>query len=194
MTTPATGNSPDVAPTTGARPPSIGPRRVLGFGVKAVAAAVFVGSFGIWAYAYSGLADRPAPDRFDEPAFALAAESICADAVTDLNALPSALRASDPIDRANQIRAATARLDQMVADLAASASGTPRDLEIIDEWLGDWRVMLGDRLRYAQALIDDPSSAQFLITDTGVNERLDRRITRLANSNAMPSCVVPGDV
>lgn len=169
-------------------------RRWLNRTVKAVAALIFVGSFGVWVYAYSGRADRPAPDLFDRSGFAQQAEAICAATVADLAALPNALTAADPTERADQIRVATARLEQMVADLDAATSGSERDVDIIGEWLDDWRVLLGDRYRYAQALIDDPQGAQYLLTDTGIGERLDRRIDRLATTNGMLSCRIPGDV
>jgi hypothetical protein len=54
-------------------------------------------------------------------------------------------------------------------------------------------VLIQDRYDYATRIAGDPS-AQFLITDTGAGERLDRRITRVADTNAMPSCAAPGDV
>lgn len=194
MTIQATDTDADTDPGSGPSRP-VGPfRRWLSRVVKAVAAVIFVGSFGVWVYVYSGRADRPAPDLFDEPRFAQEAEAICAATMADLAALPNALTAADPIERAEQIRTATARLEVMVADLGAAASGSQRDLDIIDEWLGDWRVLLGDRYRYADALIDDPQGAQYLLTDTGIGERLDRRIDRLAATNAMLSCRIPGDV
>jgi len=160
---------------------------------KVLAAVVIVGSFGIWIYAFSGAARRDAPDLFDDPAFALAAEARCAAAVADLEELPNALEATDGADRADQIRTSTARLETMLDELDAVVGGTARDVEIASGWLADWRVLVADRYRYAEAIAADPN-AQFLVTDVGVSERLDRRITRLANTNAMPSCVAPGDV
>ena len=125
--------------------------------------------------------------------FAESAESICAEALADLDELPNALDATDGAERAGQIRASTARLEQMIAELEQRVGGTDRDVQIATGWLADWRVLIGDRYRYADAIAVD-EDAQFLITDPGVDERLDRRITRFAETNSMRSCSVPSDV
>ncbi len=166
------------------------PLRLLG---RVVAGILVIGSFAIWAYAYSGAADRPTPDRLDDQAFALAAERMCATALDDIADMPSALDAADGPDRADQIRRSTARLETMLDELDALVGGSDRDVEITTGWLADWRVMTADRYRYADAIAGDPN-AQFLQTDTGAGERLDRRITRMADTNTMPSCAAPEDV
>ncbi len=150
-------------------------------------------TFGVWGYAYSGRADRPTPDVLADQAFPAAAERICAAAMAEIAAMPQALDAADNTDRADQVRASTTRLQQMVDELSAAVSGTPRDLAIEKAWLDDWRVAVADRYRYADAVAEDPA-APYYMTDTGVNERLDRRITRLAATNRMLSCSHPEDV
>ncbi len=170
-----------------------GRRSRIGLIGKVAAVAAIAGSFALWGYAFSGLAERPAPDLLDDPSFAVSAESTCAAALADLDELPNALDAADGAERADQIRASTARLERMVDELDGLVGGSARDVEITSGWLADWRVLLADRLRYADAIeVDD--DAQFLITDPGVDERLDRRITRLAVTNSMRSCSVPSDV
>ena len=170
-----------------------GGRRGLRLVVRALVAGIVVASFAIWVYAFSGLADRDAPDLLDDPSFATSAEAVCAATAADLAELPNALDAVDGPDRADQLRRSTALLEQMIVDLDDLVAGSARDVQIADAWLDDWRVLLGDRYRYADAIeVDD--NAQFLVTDTGVGERLDRRITRLANTNSMPSCIAPTDV
>lgn len=155
--------------------------------------AVILSSFAIWIYAFSGAADRPGPDLLDDPAFALRAEGICATAVADVAEMPGALDAVDGPDRGRQIVAATVRFETMVDELDPLVGGSDRDIEITSGWLADWRVLIQDRYRYSDAISAD-IGAQFLVTDVGVSERLDRRLTRLANTNLMPSCGAPGDV
>lgn len=170
-------------------PPPTTTSRVVGM----VAVALLLASFGVWVYAYSGRADRPAPDLLDDPAFAAAAEEACALALDDVAAMPGALDAADEVQRAAQIGLSTDRFDQLVAELDGLVGGSDHDVEIQRGWIADWRVILGDRRTYAQALAADPD-AQFYLTDTGVAERLDKRVTRMANTNSMPSCVAPTDV
>jgi hypothetical protein len=170
-----------------------GPASTAGRIVYVLAAVVLLASFGTWGYVYSGAADRPPPDLLSDPAFAQRGEEVCAEAVADVAAMPSALDAADGRDRADQIRAATARFEQMVTELDGLVGGDDRDMEIQTGWLADWRVLLADRLSYAGAIAEDPD-AQFYLTDTGAGERLDRRIKRLADTTGMYSCATPDDV
>jgi len=161
--------------------------------LKAAGVGLALSSFAVWGYAYSGRADRPTPDLLTDQAFPAAAQRICATAVADIAAMPQALDARDGAERADQVRASTARFEQMIDELAATVGGTPRDVAIQEAWLDDWRVMVQDRYRYAEAVADDPA-APYYMTDTGANERLDRRITRLATTNRMLSCSSPEDL
>ncbi|MEM8923690.1 MAG: hypothetical protein AAGD35_09295 [Actinomycetota bacterium] len=184
--TPDSPESPDVPP----------PRTLLGNIGRGLAVLVVLSSFLIWIYAYSGAAERDAPDLISDGAFARRAEVLCAEALADIDEMPDALDAVDGPDRAGQIRANTARFETMLDEITEAVptlASSARDTEIATGWLSDWRVIIGDRYDYAERIaVDD--QAQFYITDTGVNERLDRRITRLANRNLMPSCVAPTDV
>jgi hypothetical protein len=155
-------------------------------------AVVVVASFGVWAYALSGLAYRPLPDLLDDPAFAAAAEPRCAAARAELATLEPAYLAADHRTRAATVRQANAILGSMVADLRAMVGGSDRDRQILGAWLDDWETFLADRAWYADRLWDDPM-ARFYQSDVA-NELLDRRITRLARTNDMPSCGDPGDV
>jgi len=168
-------------------------RSGLGLAGRALAGIVIIGSFAVWAYAYSGLADRDPPDLLDDSSFASAGETICAATLAELDELPGALDAVDGPDRARQLRTSTALLEEMLTELDARVTGTERDVQISEAWLADWRVLIDDRYRYADRISVD-ENAQFLVTDTGVGERLDRRITRFANTNAMVSCIAPTDV
>lgn len=159
---------------------------------RVLLAVVVLATFGIWIYAYSGLADRPPPDRLDDPTFAAAAEPRCAAARAEVDQLEPAYEASDHLDRVRTIERANAILTAMVADLEAMVTGTDRDRQIVGDWLDDWNTYLDDRRDFAQRLGADPN-ARFYQSDVA-NEFLDRRLTRLATTNDMPSCGASGDV
>ncbi|MEM7275898.1 MAG: hypothetical protein AAF547_22675 [Actinomycetota bacterium] len=168
----------------------LGPARIA---FRILAGLIIAASFGVWGYRFSGFADREAPDLLADRELVAVAEEICAAAVVDVEAMPGALDAVDGPDRADQLRATTARYRTMVDDLAALEPTSIRDDEIYRGWLSDWGVLLDDRLRYADAIAVDPN-AQFFVSDIGVTERLDRRVTRMANTNLMTSCAAPTDV
>ena len=122
--------------------------------------------------------------------------------MAELETLPGALDAVDGPDRADQVRATNVVYRAMLDDLDGLIDGpaadgavdrNERDREITAGWLADWRVLVDDRDRYAEAIAVDPN-AQFYISDVGVAERLDRRVTRMANTNSMPSCIAPEDI
>ncbi|MEM9132109.1 MAG: hypothetical protein AAF962_24700 [Actinomycetota bacterium] len=156
---------------------------------------VVASSFLVWVYAYSGAAERDAPDRLADETWGDRAEMICAEAVEDIEAMPGALDAVDGPDRARQVEATNVRYEAMLEELDALsvADNDPRDVEISTGWIADWRVLIEDRYTYAEGIAVDDQT-QFFITDTGVAERLDRRVTRLANTNDMPSCAAPTDL
>ncbi len=160
---------------------------------RGVAGVAIAASFAVWVYAYSGYADRETPDLLGDRALAANAEEICAAALQDVAAMPNALDAIDGADRASQIRLTTTRFEAMVTELEGLNLFDERDDRIFSGWLGNWRVMLGDRLAYADAIETDPE-AQFYVSDIGVRERLDKRLTRFANTNLMTSCAAPTDV
>lgn len=160
---------------------------------RVLAGLAIAASFGVWVYAYSGRADRPPPDLLIDTQLAAQAETICASAVADVAAMPSAQDAVDEIDRADQVHRTTDRFDAMVADLARLDVVEPDDQVIMTGWLGDWRVLLEDRRRYAREVVEDPD-AVFLLTKVAERERLDRRLTRVADVNRMSSCGTPTDV
>lgn len=160
---------------------------------RVLVALIVVASFGIWVYAYSGLADRPPPDLLADVDLAARAETICAAAAADVAAMPTAIDATDGADRAAQVRTSTDRYEAMVDELALLEVTEAEDRVIVDGWLGDWRTLIQDRRTYADAVAVDPE-AVFLMTKVSENERLDKRLTRMATTNGMPSCVTPTDV
>ncbi|MDA3039232.1 MAG: hypothetical protein O3C27_06825 [Actinomycetota bacterium] len=162
---------------------------------KVIMVGLLAASFGLWVYAYSGFADRRAPDTLDDPSFAVAAEPICAEAKARYDELPGSLQAVDHHARADQIRTANAVLDDMLTALEREAvvmAGTERDRGIITLWLGRWRILLSDRAGYADRLDIDPAALFFISEAAGF--RAEKSIDYVANTNRMPSCSLPGDV
>lgn len=191
-----------VSPTTVTRPNDLADRpgdgqqpgrSVVSRVLRGLGGLIVIASFGVWVYAYSGQADRPPPDLLVDTELAATAEAICQAAVTDVDAMPSATEAADGPERGDQIRRSTARFEAMVADLERLRVTDDQDRIIMSGWLGDWRTLLDDRLRYADAISEDPD-AVFLQTNVAAGERLDRRLTRVANTNQMSSCATPTDV
>lgn len=182
-------DAPDGIPEGESRGP-LSPLQIL---FRLVAGLVIAASFAVWIYAYSGLAKRDTPDLLANRELAETAEGICSTALADVDAMPNALDAIDGEERATQIRQATARFELMLNDLDALTTTDERDERIFRGWLSDWRVILADRLAYADRIAADPD-ATFYISDIGVAERLDKRLTRFANTNLMVSCGAPTDV
>lgn len=161
---------------------------------RVVAAALVVAMFLFWIWAFSPLAPRGHPDELDEPTFSIFAESRCAAALQDIadNVAP-AFDAQNLDDRAQQITASTDILAEMVADLARQAPDTAtRDGSLVQLWLTDWDIYLGDRYAYAdvfRAGRDEPFSV------TAINrDQVTAPIDSFANANGMISCASPTDV
>lgn len=156
------------------------------------------GSFAVWGYGFSGLADRTAPDTLGNSSFLELAEPACFAANETVTGMPNALDAEDSADRALQVEANTAVYAQLVDDMEGFLDDprvdlNARDTEITLEWLQDWRQFLADRLDYADRLADDPQAVFYVAASSG-GERLERRITRFAATNELVSCVTPQDV
>lgn len=158
-----------------------------------VGALAMMITFAVWAYAYSGLADRPAPDVLQDPTFAAEAEPVCAAAMDRFDSLPGALDAADNAERSVQVVNSTEVLVAMVDELDTLVAGPTGDRQMLEGWLGDWRTYIADRYRYAEAVAEDPR-APFLVTDIDGPEALEKRIKRFAEENKMGSCSPPWDI
>lgn len=173
------------------------PRRRITTG-RLLLGLVVAASFGVWAYGFSGLAARTAPDTLANESFPAVADPACAAANETVAEMPNALDAEDHVDRAGQIVDTTAVYRQLVRDLELlvddpSVTLDERDRSIILEWLVDWDRFLDDRLDFAQRLTEDPRAVFYVAASSG-GERLERRITRFATTNDMLECVTPSDV
>lgn len=165
---------------------------------RVVLGVVVAASFGVWAYGFSGLAARTAPDTLANPSYAEVADPACAAANDAVAAMPNALDAEDHVDRAGQIVDTTAVYRGLVDDLEMllddpSVALDERDRSITLEWLVDWDLFLDDRLDFAGRLAEDPAALFYVAASSG-GERLERRISRFATTNEMLACVTPSDV
>ena len=165
-----------------------------GWTVGRVAAVVVVLAIVLmWIYAFSGVAAKDPPDQLDDPAFASAAEPVCAATMDELEALPSARDAASPEERAQTVRDANALLATMVDDLDAIApDGGDRDDRITGLWLADWRTHLEDRAAYADALAAGSTDAPQFTARGG--RSITATIDNFAKVNDMASCASPLDL
>ncbi len=160
-------------------------------GILLAGIVIFV-SFLPWAWRWSPWADRTADGLLDDPTYATLAEPVCAAALDELGELPTALEAESPAERGEQVRAANVILTELVDDLEGLITGSERDVENLNEWIGDWRTYLDNRVDYAERVSVD-GDAVFFVSAQGI-ERLDRRIPRFAVANEMFSCITPDDI
>jgi hypothetical protein len=158
-----------------------------------IAAAVWIViMIGFWFYAFV-LAPKGSPDILDDPSFASAAETRCAQARSFIATLPMANTAKTAVERAGVIDQANTELRAMVGDLSALPTGSSEhDIELIGLWLTDWRQYVTDREDFANALRED-ESATFGVTARN-GQQITRAIDAFAGRNDMASCEVPDDV
>lgn len=160
---------------------------------RVAATVVVVALVAMWVYAFSGMAAKDPPDLLDEPTFSVAAEPICAAAVDRLDALPPALEARTPEERATTVARANAILTTMLDDLRAVApDGQDRDSRITALWLDDWETHLADRAAYVEDL-QAGSEAPPVFTARG-GRSITATIDNFAKVNDMASCVTPLDI
>lgn len=175
---------PSPAATSPRRPSTIG---------KLLVTAIVIGLVSMWAYVMylaigPGRADSP--DKLDDPAFAVQAQERCDAALDVVAELPPASESPDAATRADTLAAANDALADMLDELQEVVP-TGEDGVIVEEWLADWHVYLGDREAYAEALLSDPK-ARLLVSPKRGNQITDY-IDQFAKDNAMPACSTPAD-
>ena len=164
-------------------------RRPSGIG----AAVVVVGSFALWAYAFSGVARRTAPDTLADKAFVAAAKPLCAAAQADIAELPSAISAKTAPERAETLEIATSRVEQLGGELRRSLTPESADFDILTRWFADWDRYVANRRAYATTLRTD-SKARFQLDARSTGEGITKAMDNLATVNRMDECATPGDV
>jgi hypothetical protein len=184
--TPAVADGPD--PDPGHR---WGPGRL-------AIAAVVVALVSMWGYVLFlafGPGRQPPVDRLDDPAFAQAAEERCAAAVDQVDDLPVASASHTAEERAEVLDQADAAYRSMLDDLDDMVDLAPAgdQRRRVQEWLADWRVYLGDREAYADALRADPDARLLVSSKPGEGRQITGWIDEFAKANRAPSCVSPVD-
>lgn len=164
---------------------------------RLLAALVAVGLAGMWGYVWiyhlSGQGERDMPDRLDDLAWTREADQICAAYAERIADLPGAHNAATADERADVIDQATDEIAAMLVEIEALVpTGDSRDARITADWLADYRIWLGDRYRFADALRDDPG-ARFLVTEKA-GRYVNAPVDRFARVNEMEACMTFGDV
>jgi hypothetical protein len=141
--------------------------------------------FWIWALFF---ASKTAVNKVDDRAWAARAEAICADVRPQLQAL-EAQASTDLAVRADLVRQSTGLLEQMLKDIVAVPPSDAKGQAIVPEWEADYRILLADRIRYAEML---ESGTDGPFTETAVQAvPVTERIETFAGDNEMPSCAPP---
>ena len=168
-------------------------RRRLVVGVLTVAIALIV---AMWVYAF-GFADKRSLYRVSDRAWAAKAETRCATAVKELDALADfrridqvgadALREKAVIvDKANDI------VTRMVDDLSADAPARSENGSDAQKWIADYRTYLGNRRDFADQLRRGQNKP---FAETEIDgSPITNFLTDFAIGNDMKSCAPPTDL
>ncbi len=125
-------------------------------------------------------------------AFPAAAEIVCAEAHSAIEALPAANTAEDFVARAELVDQGTIVIRGMIADLRALEVDNDEEQGWVDAWLDDYDTYADDRDSFAVRLrAGDDRAPTFTVR--GV-EGVPTLVTGFAKVNDMSSCEVPGDV
>ncbi len=152
-----------------------------------------IAAFWIVVWIWTLRADPARPPGFlDDRAFPAAAEPICAEAVTAVEALGSAAAVDSIEERADLVDAQDDILRDLVVDLRALPRPTGEPGAWVAEWLDDWDVHIGDRERWA-ARLHEGSDPPFVETAKG-NDQVSEAVDYFAETNEMPSCMTYNDV
>ena len=160
-----------------------------------VVVVALVSMWGYVLYLAFGPGRQPPIDRLDDPAFAVAAEDRCGEALDEVGELPVASESATAADRAAVLAQADVVFAAMLDDLDGMVDLAPAgdQRRRATEWLADWRTYLGDREAYADALRTDPDARLLVSEKEGEGRQITGWIDEFANANRMPSCVTPTD-
>lgn len=159
--------------------------------VIGVAIVAMVAMWGYVVYLAFGPGRQGPPDELDDPAFAIAAQARCEQALAVVEQLPRAADTTSAVERADVVEEANAAFRAMLDDLDALVPAG-EDGEIVQEWLADWRTYLDDRELYAEALREDEDSRLLVSPKDG--QHITEYLDAFAADNHMPACSTPLDV
>ncbi len=160
---------------------------------RIAAIAFVVIAAGFWVFAFSPWARDmfQAVDQLADESLVDDLELRCAQALTDLDALPSIRSAESPEDRAMNVELANAALQRMLDDIEAFPAADD-DARLIGLWLDDWAIYMADRVVHVDKLRSG-EDVRFLNTEAdGIF--IAERMNGFARVNNMDSCQVPGDL
>jgi hypothetical protein len=157
----------------------------------AIALAVIAGWLAIYVWTVTGDRSDP-PDRLDDPAFAAAAEPICAATRDEIDALGLPTEVSSPAERAAMVEEENGLLLAMLADIEDLPAPTGDDSAWVEQWLADWRLHVQDRQDWADDL--QRGDDHLFVESARAGEQVSKVVDNFAEVNDMPSCATPGDV
>jgi hypothetical protein len=162
--------------------------------VGRVAIVLFVIAMVImWTYILLPSSRKDPAGQLDDPAFGTAAEPICAVSEEQLDELPLAHETTIPEERAEVVQQANEILSMMVTQLRPLAPSEGDDSRMVNEWLDDWQIYIGDRGEYAALLAEGDEDARFTETPKA-GDHISEALDHFAEVNDMASCATPGDV
>lgn len=145
-----------------------------------------------WALIYTGSFNWRNPDKLHDEAWVSNARAICTPTAKFINDLPRAQTAKSPEERAGAVDQGSDALDKMVARLEAQRPDNDSDRAVVDAWIADWRVYVGDRRDFTKRLRADPS-AKPLFTEVHGGWS-SNSIDAFANANNLVACASPADL
>lgn len=155
---------------------------------------MIVATVVFWLWIFSGAPKRSNPDRLADRAYVEQTHERCRELRTALDRLPGADEAKDATARADVLDQANILVSAMVDEIEADGPTAGDDGQRLRGWFGDWRVYLGDREAYAEALRRDPEARMTMSENAAFGDGVDKTIEVFADVNDMPDCATPGDV
>jgi len=161
--------------------------------LRAFLTVLVVAMVVLWVYAFF-LAPSGNPDRLEDRSWPTAAEARCLTAREAIAKLTPAARATDVMTRADDIDLATDVVVNLVADLGQLSGGTADDHVMIEKWLADWDVYIGDRRHHAVRLRLEGDVRPLLTALPSGSGSFVKRMNGFARVNDMEACLDPGDM
>lgn len=166
----------------------------MGRTTRLLATVFILVAIAFWIFAFSPWARQifQAPDQIADETYVANIEATCAATVAQLDALPSARSADGPIERADIVEDSNVALNALTLELAMLEGGTEDDRRLVNLWLQDWGILIGDRQTHVERLRTE-GDVRFL------NSEVDgifvaERMNGFARVNDILSCLPPGDL